>query len=278
VARSGRGTYVWIAIGLAITGGLAWMLLRPRPFQGGWKAIDVYASVEANEAAVARLNARLDRLVDWKNLRNSEAMRFRLWDGRVVGDAKVMGDDWDLAVYLRALAALSTEETGVRFAIESEPEGVRMNLADGKFGGRDAAVRKFLGELAGERPNLEGVFTELRLDAPGDVAKVRAAMEHELARFEWPHLRPPVEYAPGPLGVTVTARTDGDLRTLVRLLDALQDAVSHGSATLAQQPCKLTLDGKRHRDVAFSGFEDWFRLRDELSESVGPLTTPDASL
>jgi len=143
---------------VVLTAALGWMVLRPRPFQGGWKAIDVYASVEPNQAAAERLNARLDRLVAWRDLRNSERMRFRLWDGRVVGDAKVMADDWDLAVYLRALRAMSREEPGVKFAIESEPEGERLLLVDGSFGKRQAAVTRFLDELSAPRPNLEGQF------------------------------------------------------------------------------------------------------------------------
>ncbi|HZS36191.1 MAG TPA: hypothetical protein VFF06_05165 [Polyangia bacterium] len=265
-----RATAGWIVAGALVTASLAWMMLRPRPFQGGWKAIDVRASVEASEASVERLNARLDRFVAWSDLRNSERLRFRLWDGRVVGDAKVMADDWDLATYLRALGGVSREELGVQFAIESEPEGERLALSDGKFGGRDRAVRRFLDELGGARPNLEGQFSSLRLEAPGEPAKLRAAMERQLAGFEWTHLTPPLEYAPSAAGTAITARFDGDVRTLVRLLDALQSAVSQGDARLAQLPCTATLDGKQHRDVNLAGFDDWFRLRDELAMSVGP--------
>jgi hypothetical protein len=189
----------------------------------------------------------------------------------VVGDAKVMADDWDLAAYLRALRAVSVEEPGVRFAVESEPEGERLALLDGKFGKREPAVARFLDELAGARPNLEGQFSSLRLEAPGEPARLRAAMERQLDGFEWPHVALPLAYEPAAGGTAITARIDGDVRTLVRLLDALQSAVSQGDARLAQLPCRALLDGKQRREVALAGFEDWFRLRDELAMSEGPM-------
>jgi hypothetical protein len=272
VTRARRGTAGWIVAGVLATAALAWMMLRPRPLEGGWKAIDVYAGVEPTEAAAARLNERLDRLTAWRELRNSERFRFRSWDGRVVGDAKVMGDDWDLAVYLRALAAISLEEPTVRFELVSEPEGERLALTGGRFGRRDRAVRRFLDELAGPRPNLEGQFSSLRLETAGDPPALRAALEHQLAGATWPHLQLPLDYAAIPSGTAITARSDGDVRTLVRLLDALQSAIAEAGATRAAgRPCRVILDGKQHRERPLADFEDWFRLRDELAVAEGPL-------
>jgi hypothetical protein len=131
---------------------------------------------------------------------------------------------------------------------------------------------------------LEGVYTSLELNAPAsvDAGKLRARLDRELAKFTLPHLRGATEYEPraggagdgSGGGVRVRVRTDGDVRTLLVVLAALQQSLGDVTQSLEQPPYTLTLDGKQRRVVALNAFDDWFRLRDELQVAVGPEPAP----
>lgn len=153
---------------------------------GGNKAIHVRIDGRATDDQVDELNAALDRIVPWADLRNSEALSFAIWDGAIAGNAKVMGDDWDLAIYLRSLAALS-EALGWRtLRIDLEPDGGELVVKSGRFTKHRKLVEAFLASMSRPRPSYEGIFERLRLDlqlSSTDAARFEGALRAELQRF-----------------------------------------------------------------------------------------------
>jgi hypothetical protein len=123
---------------------------------GGHKEIFVKApKASPTDALVDRLNRELEEVVAWEDLRSSEALAFAIWKKEIVASAKVQGDDWDLAIYLRGLAEVSRRHPDLVFVVEFAPDGGRTQLANGDFGKRSAEILAFLKSMDVPRPELE---------------------------------------------------------------------------------------------------------------------------
>ena len=269
-----RIVFTGILVGIALVLGYGWLrILRAGPVRGHWQSAKLAMALAgpSPELALAPLNERAARATAASDFRNGGKLVF--WrDGKVArAQVTLDGDDWDLAALLRAAMRLAREAPSSSLEIVSEPPGERFVASASGFGKREAAVQRFLLGYAGPRPNLEGAYNSLVLDAPLDATKMRAGVETELAGKPLPHLVGSIAYEARAGGVRITARTDGDVRTLVTLLAALQTALDRVSNSVSERPVQLVLDGKQHRALTLGTFDDWFALRDELRTGAGPL-------
>jgi len=238
---------------------------------GGNKAIHVRVDGDATDDRVEELNAALDRIVPWSDLRNAEALRFAIWDGEIAGNAKVMGDDWDLAIYLRSLAALSDALGRRTLRIDLEPDGGELVLKSGRFTRHRKVVDAFLASMSSPRPSVEGIFERLRLDlqlSSEDAARFEEKLRAELQRFtRFDRLEITASRSGGssswqlPLG--------GRARTASFLVHAFANLWLQ-----AQLPDEtvgaLELSGAKTRRWTIEGWMSLLEIHHELRVAVGP--------
>jgi len=238
---------------------------------GGNKAIHVRIDVDATDQEVEKLNAALRRIVPWADLRNSESLSFAIWDGQIAGNAKVMGDDWDLAIYLKSLVALSDELGRRTLRIDLEPDGGELVLESGRFTRHRKAVDAFLASMSRPRPNLEGVFQLLRLDlqlSSDDAERFDAALRAELQRY--------VHYDRLEVTATISGGSsiwemplEGRARTASFLVHAMAGLWLR--VPLADETAgSLELVGAETRRWAIAGWMSLLEVDQELRVALGP--------
>jgi hypothetical protein len=238
---------------------------------GGNKAIHVRLAGDASDEQVAELNAALDRIVPWADLRNSEALRFAIWDGEIAANAKVMGDDWDLAIYLTSLAALSGQLGRRALHIDLEPDGGELVLRSGRFTRHEKAALAFLASMSRPRPDHEGVFERMRLElelADDDAARFEDILRGELQRYTR-YDRLEIAAARSGGSTTWDLPLGGRARTACFLVHKLAEVWLR-----AQLPDEtagaLELAGARSRRWTIEGWMSLLAIDRELRVAVGP--------
>jgi len=87
------------------------------------KEFYVDSDLPAEDAALDALNQRVSDLVVVDRFVNAEPLDFGYFEGKLWAATKVLGDDWDLAEYLRILAQISTEFPENHFRVRCTSTG-----------------------------------------------------------------------------------------------------------------------------------------------------------
>jgi hypothetical protein len=237
---------------------------------GGWESVDVMVGGAVDAALVERLDAALAGAARWGELRQSSgAPRFLPTDGKAYATVPVDADDWDAALVLNALRAVSAALPAVHFEVLLEPQG-RLPLEAGRFGEADPRVLEFTARMAKPRPVLEGVFTHLEVTVtapPSTAAAIQKALEDALAAMgalgvPVPRFERVVE------GLRIEASLDGRVRPLVTLIEQIGAVATRGGMV---SPATVRLDGATPWERTLDDAGDWVLLSRDLRVGAGPL-------
>jgi hypothetical protein len=238
---------------------------------GGHKEFHVTVDAPAKDQIVDQLNEKLRLVVEWDRLRNSEGLGFAFWDEKITGSAKVMGDDWDLATYLRGLAELSREFPDNEFKIALEPDGPQLVLAHGKFTQLGEEVSKFLNHMEQPRPDLSKELSNIEVVVQASEKLLDdfvAAFENEKARY-CPEVFPVLHLQRDRGKLTIAGKLNGTVDQAAFLVGRLTE-VSFALSRQEEMHCRVKLWGAERMEQECSGFGGWLELRHLLSVADGP--------
>ena len=254
--------------------------------------IDLVVTVrgaEATDTLVDELDTLLAPLLAADKPRNSW-LRFAIVDRKLLAQTYVSGDDWDLAIQLRALAALSIARTDLTFACALGPQltferdsrpcesRFEFELARGSYGSADAEIRSFLQTMTAlPRPQLAGMFDRFTLVATADEPTCERFAEHFAREVEASNLagvvhKPLPVYAKTATGFEVR----GALCTCLELLEVTFVVMERawlfasGLPGDSERVVRLELSGAGSLHIALDRPSQWRRFQHALYVGKGP--------